>query len=189
MLETYVAYNAYQAIDRHTIKMQCTWNYLVFTIDNVLNICGHVSSEFGQTRSVPFECSIRDVSCGDKFCLVLLKSGVVYKLNVHTLETTEINLILHTRRDQAIVERKSIFGAVTAGEDFSMKKPNDEVITHIASGRTLSIAVSNRNAVYNIPLKIFTFPTHVKVKKVCCGNEHCLILTTNGDVYAFGSSS
>lgn len=140
-------------------------------------------------RSIPFECSIRDVSCGEKFCLILLKSGIVYKLNVRTLETTEINPIIFTQREQAIVERKSIFGAVMVGQDISMNKHDDEIITHIASGRTLSVAVSNLNAIYNIPLKIYTFPSHVKIKKICCGNEHCLILSANGDVYAFGSSS
>lgn len=189
-LGTSIEYNAYKTVTSESIKIQCAWNYLAFSIDNVLNISGFVCSEFEQVRSVPFECSIRDISCGEKFVLVLLKSGIVYKLNVRTLETTEINSIILTQRDQTIaVERKSIFGAVMAGQDFSMNKQNDEIITHIASGRTLSVAVSNLNAVYNIPLKIFTFPMHVKIKKICCGNEHCLILTTNGDVYAFGSSS
>lgn len=188
-IETSIEYNAYKTVDGKGVKIQCTWNYLVFSIDNVLNISGYVCSEFDQVRSVPFECSIRDITCSERFCLVLLKSGIVYKLNVRTLETTEINSIIFTQRDPAIVEKKSIFGAVMGGQDFSTNKQNDEVVTHIASGRTLSIAVSNLNAIYNIPLKIFTFPSHVKIKKICCGNEHCLILTTNGDVHAFGSSS
>lgn len=189
-IETNIEYSdAYTTVDSKSVKIQCTWNYLAFSIDNVLNISGYVCSESETTRSVPFECSIREISCSEKFCLVLLKSGIVYKLNILTLETTEINPMIFTQREQARVERKSIFGVVMGGQDFSMNKPNDEIITHIASGRTLSVAVSNLNAVYNIPLKIFTFPSHVKIKKICCGNEHCLILTTNGDVYAFGSSS
>lgn len=187
--ETNLEYNSYQAADIKNLSIQCTWNYLAFSIDNMLNISGYICSEFKQIRSIPFECSIRDISCCKKFCLVLLKSGIVYKLNVRTLETTEINSIIISQRDLAITEKKSIFGAVTGGLEFSMSKQNDEIITHIASGRTLSIVVSNLNAVYNVPLKIFTFPSHVKIKKICCGNEHCLMLTTNGDVYAFGSST
>lgn len=136
--ETSIEFNAYKTLDVKGIKIQCTWNYLVFSIDNVLNISGYVCSETEQVRSVPFECSIRDISCGERFCMVLLKSGIVYKLNVTTLETTEINSIIFTQRDPtAIVEKKSIFGAVTGGQDFSTNKQNDEVITHIASGRTL----------------------------------------------------
>lgn len=190
-VETSIEYNeTYKTVDSKCVKIQCTWNYLMFSIDNVLNISGYVCSEFEQVRSIPFECSIRDLSSCEKFCLILLTSGIVYKVNVHTLETTEINPIIFIRRDQMETLKRGIFGAVAGSDrDFSLNAQNDEFITHIASGRTLSIAVSNRNSVYNIPLKICTFPAHVKIKKVCCGNEHCLILTTNGDVYAFGSST
>lgn len=186
LVETSIAYNAYGAIPSRNIRTYCAWNYLVYSIDNVVYLSGFVSD---QIRSVPFECSIRDISCGEKFCLVLLQSGIAYKLNIRTLETVAINPIIISQRNSAIIERKSIFGAAKSGQEFSLNRQNDEIITHIAAGRTLSIALSNIGAVYNIPSKIFTFLSHVKVEKICCGNEHCLILTTNGDVYAFGSSS
>ena len=34
--------------------------------------------------------------------------------------------------------------------------------------------------------KIHEFPKHQKIKKIVCGVEHCLLLTSNGDVFSFG---
>lgn len=33
---------------------------------------------------------------------------------------------------------------------------------------------------------IYEFPKHQKIKKIVCGTEHCVLLTSNGDVFSFG---
>lgn len=86
-------------------------------------------------------------------------------------------------------KKNLIFGHSSAQRENIENEMKDEFFTHCASGRSFSVAITNKNSVYNIPLKIFTFPSHVRIKKITCGNEHCLILTANGDLYAFGSSS
>lgn len=161
---------------------------MAFSINNLLYVCGFINENFQLTHKIPFESNIQDISCNEKYCLVLLNNGILYKLNIQTLEINEINSLIINRTD-ALPEKKNIFGQLSVDQENSLNKENDEIVTHIASGRSFSIAITNKNTVYNIPVKIFNFPTHVKIKKISCGNEHCLMLTSNGDIYAFGSSS
>lgn len=116
--------------------------------------------------------------------------GTAYKINCRNFEVCEINSIIIQRSSLGDnVKTSPIFGKFSAKHENELNERKDEYITHIATGRSLSVIVTNKNNIYNMPLKIYTFPSHVKIKKICCGNEHCLILTSNGDLYAFGSST
>lgn len=166
------------------IIIKCLWNYCAYVNGSDLYICGCPNGKYVQEQRFPFEYAIKDVACTERFCLVLLSIGTVFKIDCETFKVNEINTtIIKCSIDDDDVMGTSKFNAKLQTDQ------NDEFITHIAAGRSISVVITNKNNVYNIPLKIYTFPAHVKIKKVCCGNEHCLILTSNGDLYAFGSSS
>lgn len=153
-------------------------------------ICGGINDKIAEERHFPFECHVKDVACAESYCIVLLTIGTAYKINCQNFEICEINSSIIQRSSLGDdVKQSPIFGKFSAKHENELNERKDEFITHIAAGRSLSVIVTNKNNVYNMPLKIHTFPPHVKIKKVSCGNEHCLILTTNGDLYAFGCSS
>lgn len=168
-------------------KVCCCWEYNAFAIDSQLHLFGCVNGNVSQSRTISFEAKVKTVVANDRLCIVLLDNGFAYKLNPKTLEVKEINQTIIGKSKEST---KTIFG--TPSDLSSSEKtalPNDEIISHVAAGRSFSVGITNMNHVYNIPMRIWTYPKHVRIKKVCCGNEHCLILTANGDVYAFGSSS
>lgn len=149
-------------------------------------LSGFLSAESNQLRHFHFEHSIKSISGTNKLCTVLLQNGIAYKIDLSQPHPIELNaLLIKPSEPSNTIRTKAIFGV----SNDNGRNVDTEIITHFASGRSFSIAITNKNAVYNVPLKIFTFPMHIKIRKICCGNEHCLILTTNGDLYAFGSSS
>lgn len=187
--------------------VQCLWNYCAIANDCELYMSGCLNGQTNQEHCFPFEYAIKDIACAEQFCLVLLDIGTAYKIDCNTFEINEINSVILPRCSTAThgddvddVGGDSGGGSkVKMGKffstNFSTQKQNqfnenrDEFITHIAAGRSLTVIVTNKNNVYNMPLKIHSFAAHVKIKKISCGNEHCLILTRNGDLYAFGSST
>lgn len=177
--------------DYSKICIQSTWNILIYTFDNILFIRGYVDGKMNAVRRFPFEDCIKATSHNENVCLVLLNSGLLYKINLKTFKIDELNSVLIQKSTSKIDPGKKslIFGHSSAQRENIENEMRDEFFTHCASGRSFSVAITNKNSVYNIPLKIFTFPSHVRIKKIACGNEHCLILTANGDLYAFGSSS
>lgn len=172
------------------IIIKSVWNYCAYAIDCKLSICGCVNGESQQERCFSFEYPIKDIACTENVCLILLETGIAYKMNRHTFQMDEINSTIIRQSLLANSENVGkIVGKLSAQHKNEPNRRIDEFITHIAASRSLSVVVTSKNNVYNMPLKIHTFSDHVKIKKICCGNEHCLILTNNGDLYAFGSSS
>lgn len=180
--------------------VQSLWNYCAIANDCELYVSGCLNGQINQEHCFPFEYPIIDVACAEKICLVLLNTGLAYKIDCHTFEINEINSLILQRCSTTNNDGGgSGGGKVKMGKfssmNFNAQQQNqlnenrDEFITHIAAGRSATVIVTNKNNVFNMPLKIYTFPAHVKIKKVSCGNEHCLILTRNGDLYAFGSST
>lgn len=174
------------------IIVRSYWSFTVYAIDDSLYISGCVVGKRDLIQKFKFDHSIKDVSCTETYCLTLLTTGLLYKLNLKTFEISEINSVIIQRSstpESVNKKLKRLSSSSTLADNETERSKNDEIITYIASGRTFSVAISNKNVVYNIPLKVFTFPSHIKVKKISCGTEHCLILTTNGDLYAFGSGT
>lgn len=162
------------------------WHYIALAVANQLCLSGFLGAQSNQLRHFHFEHSIKSISGTNKLCTVLLANGIAHKIDLGQLQPIELNAaLIKPAAPSNTIRAKSIFGV---SNDIG-RSIDTEFITHFASGRSFSIAITNKNAVYNVPLKIFTFPAHIKIRKICCGNEHCLILTTNGDLYAFGSSS
>lgn len=194
--------------------VRSSWNYCAIANDCDLYMSGCLNGQINQEHSFSFEYPIKDVACGEKFCLVLLNTGLAYKIDCCTFEINEINSLILQRcstinnadgndvgccegsgsgsGDSACGKSKmSKFTSInySAQQQNQLNENRDEFVTHIAAGRSLTIILTNKNNVYNMPLKIYSFPAHVKIKKISTGNEHCLILTRNGDLYAFGSST
>lgn len=163
--------------DITAIKFCSSWSVNVLAISTHLLISGCLKGVFGQTKKLTFSDKIRAISCNDLFCLVLLHNGNCYKFLFDSAELCELNFL-------GVDQNSSLSDETPLG-----KKSDTGVVEHIACGHTFSVAVTSTNVVYNIPSRIYEFPKHVKVKKVSCGAEHALILTTNGDVYSWGSSS
>lgn len=182
-----------------------SWNYCAIANDCELCMTGCLNGQTNQEYHLPFEYPIKDVACAESFCLVLLNTGLAYKIDCHTFEINEINSLILQRCASTNIDDDDVEdgccggGKIKLGNfssvNFSAQQQNqfnenrDEFITHIATGRSLTVILTNKNNLYNMPLKIYSFPVHVKIKKISCGNEHCLILTRNGDLYAFGSST
>lgn len=186
---------------RSPLIVQSSWKYCAIANDCELYMCGYLNGKTNQEHCFPFEYPIKDVACAEQLCIVLLNNGKAYKIDCNTFKINEINsLILQqsssTNDDDDVRTGKgepkmSKFSGTNfyAEQQNQFNENRDEIITHISAGRSLSVVITNKNNVYNMPLKIYTFPAHVKIKKISCGNEHCLILTSNGDLYAFGSST
>jgi alpha-tubulin suppressor-like RCC1 family protein len=114
------------------------------------------------TTEVEFQGTIKEVQLNNEYFLVLTNDGKLHKYDSRVRKMRPVNFL-------------SAEGGGSA-----------EVITQIAAGETMSVAVTNKNNVFSIPNKIFELPKHEKVKKVCCGAEHAMLLTANGDVYSWG---
>lgn len=120
-----------------------------------------------------FETEIIGVVANDIHILVLLDNGALFKVKFPSLEVVPIEPCRESEGS-------------TPGDD------SKEFFTHMASGRTMSLALSNHNHLYELfedTKKLYTFPENVKIDKMCHGIEHCLILTTDGEVYSCGSSA
>lgn len=84
---------------------------------------------------------------------------------------------------KGITTKLNFLNVIVADVESSSK----EYIVLFACGNAISVAVSNLNYIYNIPNRTYQLEQHVKLKKVCCGNEHCLLLSRNGDVSSWGT--
>lgn len=62
-------------------------------------------------------------------------------------------------------------------------------LSHLSCTSSSLYAIVNSHIVHRLsPTSslIHEFPSHQKIKKICSGLEHLIILTTNGDLYSFG---
>lgn len=70
------------------------------------------------------------------------------------------------------------------------KFPNDQTTVDIELTQKSLYGISRNNQLYQYShgdqVVIYDFPKHQKIKKMVTGDEHCLILTSNGDIYSFG---
>uniref|UniRef100_A0A8W7M464 Uncharacterized protein n=1 Tax=Anopheles arabiensis TaxID=7173 RepID=A0A8W7M464_ANOAR len=118
-----------------------------------------------QRKTITFEADIVSLAINSKHCLVLLANGQLQKYDPLEERLSCVNFLG--------IELDSI--NATKGS-----------ITHLACGECITIACTSTNAIYNIPNLTTTLPKHVRIRKVVAGFEHCLMLTTNGDVYSWG---
>lgn len=129
------------------------------------------------TKTFTFDALICKICTNTSYCLILLENGDIFQIMIGSFEKRQVRCL----NIEGYPERKSIFVKSTS------TKNDVEKIIDIAIGETVCIALTSFNAIYNIPNLTFLFKRHVKVQKICCGNEHSMILTGNGDVFTWGT--
>lgn len=132
------------------------------------------------------------ISATDKACLVLLRNSDLYKVCPKSCTKIKLNFIAIEENPTSNRLRSNCIFPDDDHENFigiASSKPSTELVTDIICCETFSVALTSRNCLYTIPSKVHQFPKHERVAKMCGGAEHVLVLTQNGDVYGFGSSS
>lgn len=165
------------------------WAYTAVAVNKTIYLNGSLKrGEFNSSYQFEFESTIFKVTGNDLYCLVLLVNGSVWKLCVQTLEKPMLLQFLSTEKESSTIisRRNPIFAESSSLNDDNVEPT--ESVKDIGCCQTFSVALTSMNNLYVIPSKIYGFARHIRVTKLCCGYEHCLLLTANGDVYVFGSS-
>uniref|UniRef100_A0A336KER2 CSON007489 protein n=1 Tax=Culicoides sonorensis TaxID=179676 RepID=A0A336KER2_CULSO len=129
------------------------------------------------TKSFTFDNLISKITSNTSYCLILLENGDLFQIMINNFVKRQIKCM----NIETLPVKKSIFV-----HNNSSQIENEKIID-IACGETVCIAITNFNKVYNIPNLTYKFEKYVKIRKICCGSEHSMILTGNGDVYTWGT--
>lgn len=124
-------------------------------------------------------------------CLVLLATGRLHKVCIRTGATQQLQFI-ETEADAAVQlpqpgGRKRLFPVADAA-DAEQPAAAVELVADIVCSQTFSVALTTANVLYCVPTRVHRFGRRERIRKMCAGAEHVLVLTGNGDVYVFGSS-
>lgn len=158
--------------------MACSWTCLAIAKDSNLELQGFCSYAPNNSKLIRMEKTVKSIAICDRYCLILLENGKVYKiLNENPDQLEEI--IFQRTLKSILPHKRNIFG--------NMKSENALKITHIACSNNIAVAVSETNEIFNGVTEIHRFPNHVNLKQLVCGAEHALLLTANGDIYAWGN--
>lgn len=171
--------------------ISCTWCYNAIASGQSLHLTGSISKQISHTETIGFDRIIRKIAANDKACLVLLDNGDLYKVCPHTLVKTKLSFIIVEQSAASASQPRRRAGSIFPDDPNTEEcQPNaEDTITDITTCDTFSVALTKSNALYTIPSKVHQFAKHECVVRMCGGAEHVLALTSNGDVYAFGSSS
>lgn len=126
---------------------------------------------------------IKALAACETHCLVLLRNGDLYKLPAKLkAELVQIHLEIPPEKKSNKATKRTLFGESKAARDASI------IITHIACGTYINVAISAGNTVYSIPSCLHQFPHHQwRLRQLECGHEHAVLLNANGDVYTWGN--
>lgn len=109
-------------------------------------------------RVLEFKDLIKKSSCSNEQCWILLRNDKLFCYNFIDSELTEISF------NDAII-------------DFSCMCSSLLVVTK--ENNLVKVTEKEQKTVHELP-------KHQRIKKIVCGNEHCILLTSNGDVFSFG---
>ncbi|XP_073814246.1 E3 ISG15--protein ligase Herc6 isoform X2 [Musca autumnalis] len=169
------------AINANVRNLKCSWSYSVSANECSLRMYGFIHGQTKNTKTVTADNSIKSLASCDRYCLLLLKNGSVFKYGVQCLEGQLEELIFQT--NEIFTPKKiSIFGDPTASSCTSHIK-----IDHIACGNNIMVALGKWNEVFTGTTQVHRFPKHVRIQQLVCGFEHALLLTYNGDIYSWGN--
>ncbi|XP_030370557.1 RCC1 domain-containing protein 1 [Scaptodrosophila lebanonensis] len=159
-----------------------SWRYTAYALGSTIWLQGLLEEKVGECLQVQAPASIKALAAGETFCLVLLDDGSLHKLPAKlqaTLQELRLEAVPATRP-----QKRNIFGQVKT--EASGDAP---IISHIACGTHINVAISERNGVWSIPSYLHQFPEPRawRVQQLVCGHEHALLLNANGDVYGWGN--
>ncbi|KAH8381687.1 hypothetical protein KR093_010649, partial [Drosophila rubida] len=152
-----------------------SWRYTAYAAGAKLWLLGLLDAAPGEKLELEAPSAIKALAACDAYCLVLLKNGELYKLPAKLdAQLQQLKLEL-----PPAAPKRSIFGVAKS-------VPN--IITHIACGSYINVAISAANMVYSIPSCLHQLPHPPwRVQQLECGQEHALLLNANGDVYSWGN--
>ncbi|ALC47389.1 CG6678 [Drosophila busckii] len=165
--------------DDSQLIVALSWRYTAYALGSKLWLRGLLNCEPIECLELEAPAAVRALAACDQHCLVLLQTGALFKL-LPKLGANLQSILLETAASTTTGTKRNIFGQA--------KTETANVITHIACGSHINVAVSAANAVYSIPSFLHQFPQRQwRVQQLTCGNEHALLLNGNGDVHAWGS--
>ncbi|XP_060648510.1 RCC1 domain-containing protein 1 isoform X1 [Drosophila nasuta] len=152
-----------------------SWRYTAYATGSKLWLMGLLDAAPFEQLEVEAPSAIKALAVCDAHCLVLLQNGELYKLPAK-LDAKLQQLKLEVPQ---VAQKRSIFG---------IAKITPNLITHVACGSYINVAISAANMVYSLPSCLHQFPQHPwRVQQLECGQEHALLLNGNGDVYSWGN--
>uniref|UniRef100_A0A1A9ZSV5 RCC1 domain-containing protein 1 n=1 Tax=Glossina pallidipes TaxID=7398 RepID=A0A1A9ZSV5_GLOPL len=157
----------------------CSWNCTAFAYGNNLCLKGFFAGKTNNFRKLTTKEAIKSLAINDRFCLVLLSNGKLYKLKLST--DSELEELTFTPDNHVVPQKRGIFGECKSASSSSLE------IEFVACGNNITVAVSNKNAVFNGTTQAYEFPRHMHTKELQCGFEHAVLLNTNGDIYTWGN--
>uniref|UniRef100_A0A1A9W5P2 RCC1 domain-containing protein 1 n=1 Tax=Glossina brevipalpis TaxID=37001 RepID=A0A1A9W5P2_9MUSC len=161
------------------ILLSCSWSCTAFAYDNNLYLKGFFAEKTNNCRKLTTTENIKSLALNDRFCLVLLNNGKLYKLNLSIDSVLEE--LKFTLDNQIAPQKRSIFGECKSKSSFSLE------IAFVACGNNITVAISNNNVVFNGITQAYEFPQHMHTKELQCGFEHAVLLNTNGDIFTWGN--
>lgn len=140
-------------------EITATAIYELTTTTNKLNIKSSLLKD--KKRTLEFKDTIREVCATNEICWILLTGG-----SLHVYDFVESTL-----------------------KEIQMSE-NFETITSISCTYKHLYVITSGNQLIQITTfeqkKLYAFPRHQKIKKMAAGAEHCLLMTSNGDVFSIG---
>lgn len=158
--------------DGPIISVSCSWSIMSVATDKSLTVMGFIGnrSRANQQISLANNCTAVDVSSCLHRTLIAGNTGKCYEYKADT-DTL-----------------RQLVGFTTT-EPSSEEAGCSEVdpIIKVRCSDYCNLALSKSGKVFSIP-SLVSHPGLV-VTDVSCGNEHCVLLTTSGTVYTWGSGS
>lgn len=135
-----------------------SWTSTFISVNEYLIVIENGIDDNRKSTYKKFNENIKKISCCDEYSLILLENGSLWKMSLENLEIKELTFLN--------VE-KPIKDLLNSIPDY---------ITDIACSETFSVATTKKGDIYNIPTKLFTLKNNDKVKKICCGMEHAVLV-------------
>lgn len=149
-------------LSENTIKSENDFNIFATAIyeitirENKVDISSAIVNN--RDKTLEFKDAVKKICATNETCWILLHDG-----SVHCYDFKESTL-----------EKLSF----------------EETIVDIAATYQMLLLITSNNQLYSysqaIHQKVHDFPNHQKIKKLVSGDEHCLILTSNGDLFSLG---
>lgn len=143
-------------------KILNNWSTTLISINEYLIIIENGLDANQKSTFKKFTKKIKKISCCDEYSLILLENGILWKCLFVNLEMKELEFL--------DVEKQLQDNSTNFFPDY---------ITDIACSETFSVATTKEGDIYNIPTKILTLKNNDKIKKICCGMEHAVLVNFN----------
>ncbi|CRK92458.1 CLUMA_CG006020, isoform A [Clunio marinus] len=116
-----------------------------------------------QNKTLDFNDIITKISSTNENCWILLANETLFNYDFIELNLREI----------------------------SIQKEKNQKITSMCASQNGLYYIINKTSLHeikndNTQKKLHEFASHQRIKKISCGMEHCVLLTSNGDVFSFG---